>query len=925
MRPGGELLQRWRLAGAAVLAAAAFGLTGLTAALDRHLLDLACARLPVSDSSRPVVLVAIDEASLQTMGRWPWPRRRLAALLDALAPAAPAAVAIDILLADPDPDPRSDAELAASMKRLGRVVLAMAGTHEGPGTPTLEVLPTAELAGAAAALGHTNIEVDGDGRVRRLQRQAGLGTAYWPALASAAQAVAEGRALQPVPAATGSGDPLAWVAAEEVLLPWPGLWPQVSRLSFENALAAGTADLPHGAIIVVGVTAAGLGPMLRVAEGLRTRVVAGPELQAAAIAGLTADAAIRPLMPTPSLLVAAFLAAALVPVVRLPLRRSSVRAPLAFLSIVGVCLSLLALARLWWPPGPVLAAGFAVLAARIAQGWVRERLALRTFRLRCELALQSIGEVVITTDQDGRIVSANSATASVLGADPQDLKGSPLAQLLRPLGVTELPMPAAGRPAGFDLSIGHEGEPPRELRATLARLAGRHVEAGLVVTFRDVTAERRLVRDMAHRATHDPLTGLPNRALLDDRIDNSLSRARRAGQAVAIAFVDVDRFKVINDSFGHAGGDAVLRELARRLQAAVRESDTVGRIGGDEFVVVLDGLENELGALAPLERMAAMLAQPVDLGGQGLRLTVSIGVAVCPRDGDARAELLRYADLALYRAKQTGRDRIVFYAEDMNVEAQDRLWLERELTAALEHDLVFLHYQPRYALDRLQLAGFECLARWEDATRGLIPPGRFIPVAEETGLICPLGRKIVTQATTMLGEWRLRQPELLLSINLSVVQLKADEGFVPFVAHELREHGLEPGQLEFEVTESLFLDPSLPVVDRRLRDLVGLGVRLAIDDFGTGYSSLNYLHRLPFTAIKIDRSFVRDVASDARGRAIIEAIVGLGRSLDKRLVAEGVETEAQLGVIKELGCHEAQGYLLGRPQPATDVAPLLAA
>ena len=660
-------LGRWALAGVAAGAAILSGLAGLTSPLDRFILDVAFGILPARPAGRPVVLVAVDERSLKKQGRWPWPRERFARLLDRLAAGEPAAVAFDILFTEPDADADGDQRFAASLTRSGRVVLAMAGAFPDEGTRTVEVLPMVELIGAAAALGHTHIEPDADGRVRRLRLRAGPGSSRQPALAVAALAVAQGdgHATRSDRSILGQG---AW-ADGEVLLPWPALWPQIHRLSFDEALSAKAADFPRGAVVVVGVTAAGLAPAFLVADGLRPRAVPGAELLTAAIAALASGTTVTPLPLMPSLMLAAALAAGFAQASGCRRRRALIASVLALFAVLSVCGLLLAAARIWWAPGAALVGILLSLATAVADGWMREHSAVRALRMRCELALQSIGDAVITVTADGRIASANAATDGVLGVDGAKLVGSRLEEVFRSLDPLALAPTAAGdqpEPKSFDLVVPSAGNPPRELRATLAPLQDRPGGAtGLVATFRDVTVERQSIRDMAHRAAHDTLTDLPNRALLDDRIERGLGRARRAGNMVALAFLDLDRFKGVNDSFGHAGGDEVLREVSRRLQAALRESDTVGRIGGDEFVVVLEGLDDPIAALGPLERLAATIARPVEVGGQKLRLSLSIGVAVFPRDAQDRADLLRHADMALYRAKQMGRDRILFFAEDM--------------------------------------------------------------------------------------------------------------------------------------------------------------------------------------------------------------------------------------------------------------------
>ena len=568
----------------------------------------------------------------------------------------------------------------------------------------------------AARQSHTNIEADSDGRFRRMQLRAGVGVAYWPSLASAAFAVAQGRKPEAGPPKERSkSDPRAWAAADEILLHWSPMLDQVRRFSFAEMVPTTPLTLPPGAVIIVGVTAAGLGPDFRVPDGMRSRTMRGSALHAAAAAAHASGRVVVPLQPVPSALLSLVFAASLGLLIGTPGRSLLLLAPLAAVVAIALSALLMAGARVWWAPGPALLGCAATLALEINRRWVRERLAVHALRPRSELALRSISDAVITTDAQSRILSANLATQSILGAELEQLVGLTLQDALNLPGDDGTATPLANFVVSStpqELTIWHKDGSARELRASVAKLAtGRSSRAGFVVTLSDVTADRQLIREAMHRATHDALTGLPNRVLLDDRIDGSLARARRTGKLVAIAFVDIDRFKAVNDSYGHGGGDAVLCELGRRLQGAARQCDTVGRIGGDEFVLALEGLSGEVGALPPLERLQAAVAPPIEVGGQSVRLTLSIGVSLFPRDGSNREELLRHADLARYRAKQTGRDRIVFYAEDMNIEVRHRLWLEREFRAALERGDLSLHYQPRFALDRLRLAGFECLAR----------------------------------------------------------------------------------------------------------------------------------------------------------------------------------------------------------------------
>ena len=423
-----------------------------------------------------------------------------------------------------------------------------------------------------------------------------------------------------------------------------------------------------------------------------------------------------------------------------------------------------------------------------------------------------------------------------------------------------------------------------------------------------VEAEER-IRRLAH---HDPLTGLPNRLLLQDRLKQALARARRANDSVAVMLVDLDNFKSINDTLGHLRGDELIRLVAARLQGLVRESDTVARLGGDEFAIVQTDLRAAAGAAVLAGKTVAALREPFDLNGRQPLVGASIGIALFPQDGDAPEALFKHADIALYRAKAEGRNRFAFFKPEMNVEVLARRSMEEGLLRALANDEIIVFYQPQFDIRTRDLVGVEALARWRHPQGGLVLPGAFIPVAEATGLIQPIGEWILRQACRDAHAWRKAGAPVRVGVNLSPSQIRQRE-LAEQIPDILAELGLDPGALELEITESLFLSPA---DTSHLAALAERGIHFAIDDFGIGYSSLAYLNRFPFDRIKIDRSFIAEIGVSDHAETIIRTIVQLGHNLGKLVLAEGVETEAQLAFLRHAECDQVQGFLLGRPQPA---------
>ena len=436
-----------------------------------------------------------------------------------------------------------------------------------------------------------------------------------------------------------------------------------------------------------------------------------------------------------------------------------------------------------------------------------------------------------------------------------------------------------------------------------------------------VDAMRKAFGDAVHQATHDALTGLPSRSLVIDRLDHALARAERDQRHLGVIFVDLDRFKVVNDSLGHAVGDEVLIRVADRLLAAVRPGDTVGRLAGDEFVVICEGLEGD-DVQSVARRVAEAVAVPIPLYGRETVITASIGIAESGRGtGRQRAdELLRDADVAMYRAKERGRSRIELFDQVMRTTMLERLETEHALRRAITRNEFCLHYQPTLSVADGRVTSLEALIRWDHPDRGLVPPDQFIPLAEENGLIVPIGAWALRQACVQLAAWRLEHPalaQLQVSVNLSARQF-TDPRLGELVTSSLAESGLPPDALWLEITESVLMDEAASTLDT-LRALRRLGVHLAIDDFGTGYSSLSYLKRFDVDVLKIDRSFVDGLGIDQEDEAIVTAVVSLAHALGLSVTAEGVETNRQLAGLRRLGCDAVQGYLLGRPLPPEDL------
>lgn len=559
--------------------------------------------------------------------------------------------------------------------------------------------------------------------------------------------------------------------------------------------------------------------------------------------------------------------------------------------------------------------------------------ALFTEKERSRVTLDSIGDPVLSTDIKGNLTYLNVVAEKMTGWSREDAIGRPVAEVFRIIdGTTRQlspdPMTLAvktNKTVGLAencILIRRDGR-ESAIEDSAAPIRDRNGEVtGAVIVFHDVSAARALTVEMTYLAQHDILTDLPNRMLLQDRITQAIAVARRNSTEVAVLFIDLDQFKHINDSLGHALGDKLLQGVAARLLTCVRSSDTVSRQGGDEFVLLLSEIKygSDPGNMA--RKILSSLITPHVVGPHKLHVTASMGLSMYPEDGEDAETLIKNADSAMYQAKRNGRNNFQFFRSSMNLRAVNRQSLEGTLREAVECDQFVLHYQPKVNLTTGAISGVESLLRWMHPVLGLVPPLEFLPIAEDCGLIVPIGRWVLRETCRQAQEWiDSGLPAILVAVNVSSLEFRS-EGFLDNLRAILKETRLDPTYLELELTETVLMQHAESTVSL-LNALKTIGVRLAVDDFGTGYSSLSYLNRFPIDCLKIDQSFVQNITSDKGGAPIVRAVITMAKSLKQSVVGEGVETEEQMAFLQAHGCDEAQGYYFSKPVVAARFAALL--
>jgi len=572
----------------------------------------------------------------------------------------------------------------------------------------------------------------------------------------------------------------------------------------------------------------------------------------------------------------------------------------------------------------------------MARGVKQLTESLRASEARYRSVVEAMAEGVLIIGKDGRILECNLSAERILDRKAEAIlgrKGSVVSRTAikedgRRHPVAECPVIAALRGhSSADTVMGIIAHGERRWISINARpiwnADGAQVST-VVISFHDISDKKRaevtLREHQEHLnfvATHDALTGLPTRALLHERGEHAVAVSQRSGGLLALLFIDLDRFKNVNDSLGHVAGDQLLRHVANLLSGCLREVDTIARQGGDEFVVLLEDVQKPYEVEQVTARMQEVLAEPLAIEGQDVFVTISIGVALYPQDGDGMSTLIRKADLAMYRAKELGRNTVQFYTSDLDTHAKARLSLESRLKRALDREEFVLHYQPKLHLRSGRICGVEALIRWDRSEGELVRPGEFISLAEDTGLIVSLGRWVVRKACQQNKAWQEHgMSPIPVSVNLSARQFQ-DQKLVSMIDAALSDTGLEPRWLELEITESVAMS-NLDRSARMLESLRAMGLGLSIDDFGVGYSSLAYLRRFPIQALKIDRSFILNLPGDEDAAAIVRAVIALAENLHLRTVAEGVEHRSQLDFLRDLNCTEAQGYAISKPCSAEE-------
>ncbi len=550
---------------------------------------------------------------------------------------------------------------------------------------------------------------------------------------------------------------------------------------------------------------------------------------------------------------------------------------------------------------------------------------------RAGVMLDSISDAVIGTDLDGNVDYLNAAAERLTGWTRADARGIPAAAIFRIVDSNQLPQPdliakvlGSGQPLSLanGMLLQRRDGSAIPVEDSISPVRGPDgVLRGAVLVFHDVSAAREMNARMLHQAQHDFLTMLPNRSLLRDRIGRAIPLARRSGNMLSLFFLDLDNFKYVNDSLGHAIGDRLLQSVSQRLRDCVRDSDTVSRQGGDEFVVLLEQDQSEADAIVVADKMLQAIAEPHLIDQHELHISTSIGISRFPTDGSDADTLIKNADTAMYHAKERGRNTYQFFNIGMNLRAVERQSIEAGLRQALQRNEFVLHFQPKITLDSGCIAGVEALLRWRHAQWGMTAPLRFVKIAEESGLIVPIGRWVLREACMQAGRWRADGINVSLAVNISALEFRQRD-FYDNLCATLQETGMPAHLLQLEITESVLMR-DVDCSARTLQRLNTSGIQIAVDDFGTGYSSLSYLRKFPIDVLKIDQSFVHDIDACAGNGIIAGAVIGMANNLGLRVVAEGVESSAQLAFLRARNCQEGQGYYFSRPLDAGKLETLL--
>ena len=874
-----------------------------------------------------VLILAIDELSLREFGRWPWPRSLHARLIDKLRRGGVRVVGYDIIFSEPSrSNPENDLALAQSVRRNGRVILPVFHEREAGEGPLRLVMPLPELVRSAAGLGHVDVRLDADGVVRRALLQSGNQAMSYPALVLAMLELDNEQWRTRAEQRWGNGPVYVSFTGP------PGHFASISVADFLQKDYP--AEALRGKLVLVGVTALGLGDTVPTPVSVTSIPMPGVEFNANLLSGLinntliaTVDVRWR---------VVAVIILALLPMLFYPLltpRQSLATVIFLLGGLPAASLLLLHGLHLWFPPSSlllVLALGYPLWA------WRRlEEIIVLLFREkeRARVILSSIGDGVIAMDTQGRVEYMNPVAENLTGFSREEARGRALQEVLSLRGdkngqeldrlmeqcLLEKKV-VTMQESAFVLNRRGKEYVVRLSAGILRKKSGR--PQGVALSITDITRTHRMMQQMTYQATHDMLTGLPNRSLFYERMASILRRRSEDNTLAALIYLDLDQFKKVNDQIGHYGADQLLKRVGKRLLSCCGQKDILAHFGSDKFVIGLNRMADRDAVARFAERIHLELASPFTIQGQEVYISCTMGICLFPGDGEDVDDLLKNCDTAMYRAKGCGRGLHRFFTRAMHERIQERLEIEQQLRFAIERDELRIYYQPQVRAADGRLVGAESLLRWENKKYGAIPPSRFIPVAEECGLILPIGEWALREVCKQLRTWQeMGLPLIRVAVNLSSRQFLYGDIYA-IVRGLIEEDALDPVFLELEITESMIMEDQEQAIELlgRLREL---GVRISIDDFGTGYSSLSYLKHFPVDQLKIDQSFVRDIVHKPGDAAITEAIVTMGHGLGLGVIAEGVEDEKQLAILQGQECDEIQGYLFSRPLSAEQMTAYL--
>ncbi len=885
--------------------------------------------IPGSD----VVIVAIDEESLQVLGRWPWSRSIHAELINQLTRIGSKVVAFDVLLAEPDErDPGADEMLGAAIANHGAVIL--------PVIPAIDtnlqvpyIIKPLPFFGDSATLAHADVELDRDGVARRVFLHAGINTPKWPTIGLALVKKVkniDGRdqpaQLIAAPVSTFG----SWARADEAMIPYigpPGSFQQISyaQIFYDESVLASL----KGKIIFVGMTAGGMGTRFATpVSAVNHQSMSGIEWHANVFEMLRHDRAVYPASNFLASLISVIWV--LVMLIIVGLLKKPFPVPILLVMLAGgiFCIGFsLRLLHVWIPPSAALIGTVAVYPLWHWRQFNQYMRSLIVARMHSNTALESIGDGVITTDAQDHIIHMNSGAEKILGVNFNIMQGKSLQQALDLSSSTqdaklELSIPVYGT-STIQCYLKAASGDKRMVSITRHLLHDDQAELmGFVIVIVDITDTIELTQQVARLASYDALTELPNRSLLLARFEEMVVVAKETGKVIIVFFITLDHFKKINDAMGHRAGDALLHDVAQRLQRVVGKDDILARWSGDEFVVLFNYLHNEQNATQMAQKILDVIRQQFDIDRQAVFVTASIGICFYPRDGEQSEMVLERAGTAMYSIKDEGGNNFGFYSPASSVIwTRDRLDFEKELRLALENGHLQVFYQPILDARQHRMVRMEALVRWQHPVRGLLSPGDFIPLAEQAGLIERLGETVLLSACIAAYDLLRSDKPVNVSVNVNPRQLLYGN-FEQTVSQVLRCTGLPAKSLMLEITENAVVNDIARASDV-LNKIKELGVSIALDDFGTGYSSLSLLRELPIDILKIDKSFIRALDQNVHDLMITQAIIGLGKNLSLAVIAEGVETQQQMRVLLDHHCYLQQGFYYSRPVPFESLVKLM--